>query len=1101
MSRMPRVAVSVFFCLLITPSLLAAESRPLLRFPDLHEDTVVFVYGEDLWRASIDGGIAQRLTIHDGQERFPKFSPDGQLIAFTGEYDGNTDVYVMGPHGERITRVTFHPGVDTVVGWHPRTGNILFRSARRAYSRFERLYLIAPDGSGLEELVLHEAAAGSFSPTGDQIAYNRVAREHRTWKRYRGGLAQNLWLFDFATKQDRCLTTFEGTDRSPMWIGDKIYFSSDRDRVLNIYAYDPHSGAVEPLTHHEDYDVRRPSAGGNRIVYEVGGRLWLLDVTTGSTQPLAIDIRSDAPERRPYLKDVSGDVTQLACSPSGKRAVVVARGDVFTVPQKDGPTRNLTASPGSREKDAAWSPDGKRIAYLSDESGEYAIHLVDPLGQDKAIQLTGPQQGYRHTLRWSPDSTKIAFADQSLACYYVNVETGKITEVDRSASEPTDVGIDLKPIHDYAWSADSRYLTYSKIDADLVSKIYVYGLESGQSRCISQGLFNDFGPVFSQDSKHLFFISNRRFDPTYCDLEWEMVYKKMAGLYAVTLQKDAEAFLPLQSDEEADDEEDEAPQEKEKDDEESDETETGEDQEEDSNLVIDFDGIADRVEALPVDRGNYRRLAANDEKLFFLDAPSGDFNRFEYRAVNTMDLYAFSFKDRERHSVIKGINTYDLSADGAHIAYRKGREVGLIGASDKDSNGKAVKLSDLKLRHDPVAEWQQIYDEAWRLERDFYYEPNMHGLDWQAVKEKYGKLIGSASCREDIRFIIGEMIGELNTSHTYVYGGDHRRQAEHLSIGMLGADWEIDEAHQRYRLSKILRVPDWTLGVYPPLSRPGLDVRKGDYLLAVNGQEVTTARNLYSYFQGLAGKQVTLRFNDRPDTEGEREVTVVPVSGERTLRYRDWVEHNRAVVARESAGQIGYLHLPDTYLGSAREFPKYFYSQTTKKGLLIDGRFNGGGLDPDILLQRLAKKPLSFWTRRYSVDQTTPPVVTQAHLALLTNRQAGSGGDMLPMEFQFKKMGPVIGTRTWGGLVGISMFLRLIDGGGLTAPDYRIYSREGRWIVENEGIQPDIVVDLDPMEMARGYDAQLMKGVEVLMQQIREDPPAKPARPKFPVDR
>lgn len=1100
MPRISRVATSLILCLVLAPALLASDRRPLLRFPDVHGDTVVFVHGEDIWRASTDGGIAQRLTIHDGQERFPKFSPDGQLIAFTGQYDGNSDVYVMGPHGGQITRVTYHPGADTVVGWHPETSKILFRSGRRAFSRFERLYLIAPDGSGLEELILHEAAAGSFSPDGAQIAYNRVAREHRTWKRYRGGLAQDIWLFDFSTKQDRCLTTFEGTDRTPMWIAGKIYFSSDRDRVLNIYAYDTKSGDIQQVTKHTDYDVRRPSMGGDQIVYEVGGQLWLLDTTTGSTRALDIEIQTDAPERRAYLKDVSNDVTHIACSPSGKRIVLVARGDVFTVPKKDGPTRNLTQSSESREKNAVWSPDGKTIAYLSDESGEYAIHLIDPLGRDKVIQLTRHADGYRHTLRFSPDSTKIAFADQTLTFYYADIESGKITEVDRSASEPVDVGIDLKPIHDYIWSADSRYLAYSKIDADLVSKVYLYALDTGRSHCISNGLFNDFGPAFSQDGKHLFFISNRRFDPTYCDFEWEMVYKKVAGLYAVTLQADGDALLSLRSDEEESD--DEEVKEEDAENAEADKTEEEEEAEEETPEVkIDFDGIAERIEALPVGRGNYRRLAANDKVLFYLDAPSGDFNRFEYRAVNTMDLHAFSFEDREAHTVIKGINTYDLSADGEHIAYRKGREIGIIAASDKDSKGKAVSLADLKLWHDPVAEWQQIYDEAWRLERDFFYEPGMHGLDWQAVKNKYGRLVPYASCREDLRFIIGEMIGELNTSHTYVYGGDKRRQAKGLGTGLLGADWEIDQASERYKLAKILRVPDWTLGAIPPLTKPGLDIDEGDYLLAVNGQEITTRQNLYGFFQGLTGKQVTLLVNDSPETEDAREVTVVPTGSERTLRYRDWVEHNRAVVDRESNGLIGYLHLPDTYLGSAREFPKYFYSQTRKKGLIIDGRFNGGGLDPDILLQRLAKTPLVYWTRRYSTDQTTPAVVTQAHLALLTNRQAGSGGDMLPMEFQQKGMGPVIGTRTWGGLVGISMFIRLIDGGGLTAPDYRVYNPQGQWVVENVGIQPDIVVDLTPEEMSRGYDAQLMKGVEVLMQKIREAPPEKPARPKFPVDR
>jgi len=1081
----------------------AEENRPLLRFPDVHEDTVVFVYGEDIWKASTQGGVAQRLTIHDGQERFPKFSPDGQLIAFTGAYDGNSDVYVMSVHGGEIMRVTFHPGTDTVVGWHPRKGKIMFRSARRAYSRFERLYLIAPDGTGLEELMMHEAVAGSFSGDASKIAYNRIARETRTWKRYRGGTAQDIWLFDMNTHEDRRLTEFTGTDRIPMWIGDRIFFSSDRERVLNIFALDPGSGRIEQMTRHQEYDVRRPSMGGAQIVYELGAQLWLLDVETGNTRSIPIEVQADAPERRAYLKDVSGEVTQIACSPSGKRAVMVARGEVFTVPKKDGPTRNLSQSSGSRQKDAVWSPDGRRIAYLSDESGEYAIHLIDPLGKEEAIQLTRHEEGYRHTLRWSPDSQKIAFADQTLRFYYVDLESKDVVEVDRSASEPTDIGIDLKPVHDYAWSPDSRYIAYSRIDADLVSRIYIYGLENAQSQCVSGPLFNDFGPVFTRGGKHLLFISNRRFDPTYCDFEWEMVYKRAAGLYALTLQADGGPLLPLLSDEEEIEEDEEGDQEADGEDEEDQDAdeETKDADTDTSEVIVDFEGMAGRVEALPVERGNYRRLAVNDDLLFFLNAESGDFNRFEYRAVNSMDLHAFSFEDRETHQVIGGIRAYDLSAKGEHIAYQKGGEVGIIAASDKDSKGKALGLSGLKIQFDPPAEWQQIFTEAWRMERDFYYEPDMHGLDWAEVKVKYGRLVPFASCRQDLRFLIGEMIGELNTSHTYVYGGDHKRRSASVNVGLLGADWEVDQASQRYRLARILRVPDWTLGVQPPLARPGVDVQEGDYLLAVNGRAVRTERNLYSFFQGLVGKQVSLLISNDPDPTDAREVTVVPVSSERTLRYRDWVERNRLTVERLSQGKIGYMHLPDTYLRSAREFPKYFYSQTQKQGLLIDGRYNGGGLDPDILLQRLDKRALSFWTRRYSADQTSPPVVTHAHMALLTNRQAGSGGDMLPMEFQLRGMGPVIGTRTWGGLVGVSMFIRMIDGGGLTAPDYRIYDAQGNWVVENVGIEPNIVVDLDPAEMARGHDAQLMEGIEVLMEQIEANPWAQPQHPPFPVDR
>ncbi|MEA3420184.1 MAG: S41 family peptidase, partial [Acidobacteriota bacterium] len=500
------------------------------------------------------------------------------------------------------------------------------------------------------------------------------------------------------------------------------------------------------------------------------------------------------------------------------------------------------------------------------------------------------------------------------------------------------------------------------------------------------------------------------------------------------------------------------------------------------------EGIFERIESLTLSRGNYRSLAANKSSLFYLDTDEGDFNRFEFRAKGPGTLYAFSFDGRKAATVIDGINGYKLSADGTHIVYRKGKSIGIIEAGAKNSKGNAINLSGLKMWLDPAAEWSQIFNEAWRMERDFYYEPNMHGLDWDAIREKYGRLLQYASCRQDVQYIVGELIGELNTSHTYVFGGDRLRKADRINVGMLGADWETDKANNRYRFKKIYRVPDWTHEVLPPLSRPGVKVLEGDYILQVNGKEVTADRNIYSYFQDLAGKQATLLVNSKPVKTGAREIIVKPLGGEGTLRYLDWVEHNRLLAEKESNGQIGYIHLPDTYLGSSSEFPKYFYAQMRKKGLIIDGRFNGGGLDPDIFLRRLDKPVHAYWTRRYSHDQTIPDFATRAHMVCLTNRQAGSGGDMLPMEFKMRAMGPVIGTRTWGGLVGVSMWIDLIDGGGLSAPDYRIYDPDGNWIVENEGVEPNITVDLDPEEMFRGYDAQLMKGIEILLKKIKEDP-------------
>ena len=538
--------------LLIAAAAVAAppEGGFLLRFPDVHDDTVVFVCGEDIWKAPIGGGDAVRLTVHEGMERYPRFSPDGKSVAFTGQYDGNFDVYVMDSDGGGITRATFHPGFDEVVGWHPTNGKVIFTSARHSQSRAQRLFMVNPDGSGLEEVPLFEAAQGDFSADGNLLAYNKMSREGRTWKRYHGGLAQDVFLHDFATGDDRRLTDFTGTDRIPMWIDGGIWFSSDRDGTLNLYVLDPADGAVRQVTRHADYDVRRPSVGGGRIVYELGNDIWLLDAATGESRRLDITIGADAPDARPYLADVSTMVTEAAVSPSGKRALVVARGEVFSVPAEHGAVRNLSADDGARDRDAVWSPDGGRVACLSDRDGEYQIWLLDPAGREEPRKLTDFEDGFRHALRWSPDSKKLSFTDQTLRLWVLDVASGDLTEIDRAEYENIDVSLEYKPIHDHAWSPDSRYIAYAKMEANQLYQISIHDLRTGETRLVGDGVHNDVDPVFSRDGAHLFFVSNRRFDPTLCDFEWEMVYKKSAGIYALDLRANGPLLFPTRSDEE-----------------------------------------------------------------------------------------------------------------------------------------------------------------------------------------------------------------------------------------------------------------------------------------------------------------------------------------------------------------------------------------------------------------------------------------------------------------------------------------------------------------------------------------------------------------------
>ena len=1053
----------------------AQSNPPMMRYPDIHENQVVFVSGGDIWMASTTGeSKARRLTIHDGEERHPNFSPDGSHIAFTGEYDGNADVYVMNAEGGNITRLTFHPGFDAVVGWHPTQNKVLF-SARRSTGTgipTTRLYTIGLEGGHAMPLVLAEAAHGSYSPRGDRIVFNKTAREDRTWKRYRGGRAQELYLYDLEENKEQQLTHFEGTDRLPMWVGDKVYFASDRDGHLNVFSVETGSGETQPrqLTSHDRYDARRVNAGPNKVVYEHAGDIWYYDTRNGQNEKIDIQVGPDAPEARPRLVNVKDHITGLGISPHGERALVEARGEIFTVPRQHGPIHNLTQSSGAHDKDPAWSPDGRKVAYLSDASGEYEIHIIDARGEESTVQLTNHQQGYRHTLRWSPNGSKIAFTDQKLTLYYLDVDTREIAQVDQAEYESVDVPVDEKPIYDFRWSPDSRYLAYSKMTEKQVFQVFIYSLEEGKAHNVSQNLFFDFHPVFTPDGNHLLFISNRTFDPTFGDLEWEMVYKDVARLYSMTLEKDGEPFLPFRNNEASDSQGASA------------QKENG------SGVQIDFEGLSGRVEELPLPASNYRYLSVNDHSLFFLDKEDGDFNRFEFREVGTMDLHAFDFDKRSSRQVIASINGYNLSEDGSHIAYKKGSSVGIISSNASDSQGHELDLSNLEMHLDPRKEWQQIFYEAWRMERDFYYESGMHGADWEQMREKYARLLPRATSREDVRYIIGELIGELNTSHTYIFGGEKKRQAESVDVGMLGADYQLEEASNRYRFSRILRKPDWSRSVMAPLDRPGMNIEEGDYLLAVNGQQVSGKRNIFSYFQGLAGEQMRLTVHEEPSMEGAREITVEPIRGERSLRYINWVERNRKTVDRLSNGKIGYIHFPDTYMGSATHFPGYFYSQLRKDGLIIDGRFNGGGLDPYIFLQRLNTKPLAYWTRRYSHDQTIPSTTVNAHMVCLTNKYAGSGGDMLPFEFRELGMGPVIGTRTWGGLVGVSQFIPLIDGGILTAPDYRIYDKHGNWIIENEGVTPDTRVELNSLEMSNGKDAQLREGIEQVLEQIKQKP-------------
>nr|MCU0253920.1 PDZ domain-containing protein [Acidobacteriota bacterium] len=915
----------------LVPAAAAPPAAPqaLALQPDLHGDLVAFVHAEDIWTVPAAGGVAKRITFHEGEEKMPKFSPDGTRIAFTADYDGNPDVYVMNTEGGDITRLTFHPGADEVVGWHPVSGKILFRSARDSYSRFTRLFLIAPDGSGLEPLPLPEAGWGAYNADASLLAYTRVATEDRTWKRYRGGLAPDLYLYDFRTGQDRQLTDARGTERFPMWIGNTLYYQADPDGVLNLFAMDPATGASRQLTRYTDFDAGRPSEGGGKIVYDRAGGIEVFDPATGQARAVPFQVLADAPEARPYLKNVKDWITSLGLSPDGERAVVVARGEVFTVPREKGVIRNLSQDSGSRDKDAVWSPDGRKIAFFSDRTGEYEVFVIDPLGKEPATRLTTHEDGYRFALRWSPDSKKLAYTDQTLTLSVLDVATKAVTKVDKAEYEAMDLAIDTKPIFDHAWSPDSRFLAYTKMGPDLVNRVWIYALETKEKQAVTGGTYESFGPVFSADGERIFFVSNRRFDPTYSDMDFELVYKKVAGIYALALKAGAKPLFPPETGDPAPEPEKVGEKAGEKAGERKDAATPAAP----PRTVVDFAGIEARVEPLPLPRGNYRRLGTAGDTLFYLDGEEGDFNRFDIREPGARPLEAFDLKARKGRTVLEAVDDYALSADGKRLGWRRGTEIGNVDATAETAKPAPRDLSGLTMRLDPRAEWKQIYREVWRLERDYFYDPGMHGLDWAAVGAKYQPLIDAAASRAEVRWVIGELIGELATSHTYVYGGDRRRRPDRVPTGLLGADLVADPASGRWQIRRILRTPDWTTGNVPPLAAPGVDVREGDFLLAVDGRDVTTAREAFAEFEGLAGKPVRLtvaadaKGKDTRETivvpaadakgKDTRETIVVPAADESKFRYLDWLERNRAAVEKASGGKIGYLHLPDTFTGAA----------------------------------------------------------------------------------------------------------------------------------------------------------------------------------------
>jgi len=1104
---MNRITLSLAAVALLAPRLLSQPAPPpdetrLMRFPATDGHQVVFSYADQLYTVGIEGGIARRLTNGPGYAVFPRFSPDGKQLAFTAQYDGNTEVYLMPADGGAPRRLTYTETEDRddlsdrmgpnniVMGWKNTSPEILFRSRKGSYNTFNgKLFSVALDGDLPRQLPVPRGGFLSYSPDDSKMAYNRVFREFRTWKDYRGGMADDIWIYDFKTGSIEDITNNPAQDIIPMWApNNRIYFLSDRTKRLNLFSYDLATKATAQLTDFKDFDIKFPSLGGGVIVFEEAGYIWSYDTAKGAASRIPIVVKDDFVTSRPGIVNVSKFVESVSPSPDGKRVVVSARGNTFTVPEKYGPTRDLSSKSGVHERNSAWSPDGKWIAYISDESGENELYVRAQDGTGDPVQVTSGADTYYYGAKWSPDSKKLLWSDRMQRLRYVTVATKSVTPVDTSTAFE---------IREYSWSPDSQWVTWTRPDDTRIARIWLYSLASSRKFPVTDGWYVSGKPDFSDDGKFLVFESSRDFNRTMSDIEFDFVYDNLQRVYLIALSKDTESPFKPKSDEvqvAADAKPDGKPDGK---------PAEAKDAKKDAapkvvSVKVDEDGIIDRIVGLPIAASNYRSIHSVGGKVYYVRQDTYDANFLEPGLEKPKALIVYDLKEL-KETELGAFSDYQITADGKKMLLAVGKEFAIIDLpTAKIEVQDKLSFDGLEMNLDRHAEWAQIYNESWRQMRDYFFSPTMNGVDWQAMHDKYAALVPYAQTRYDLTYLLGELIGEIHSGHTYVGGGD-LPLAPRVQTGLLGAELSRDAQSRAYRIDRILRGGNWQAKLRSPLTEIGVNVSEGDYILAVDGRPVRDMANIYAALVGKVGKEVVLRVNAKPLDEGARSVTVVPIADEAPLYYETWVNHNTDYVSQKTDGQVGYIHIPDMGPDGLAEFAKHFTPQLGKKALIIDERGNGGGNVSPLIIERLTRALVYFDKARNAAPVTDPVDLQVGPKILLMDEFSASDGDVFPYRFKMDGLGKLVGKRTWGGVVGIRATLPIVDGGYIFKPEFAPYSKDGKsWPIESHGVDPDIVVDNDPAKEFAGVDQQLDRAIDEILKELKANGQDIPPPPPFP---